>query len=104
MPETKLESSDASPGNPFTPAMELFRMIDPPSFISGRAFYTVNRVPRTLTLNVSSKPFSVIEPSGLLALLHLRLQRGYRYDLSLFSPSRTVDRDQLGCRHHHVRR
>ena len=53
------------PGNPVTPAIELFRMIDPPSFISGRAFCTVNKVPRTLTLNVSSKPFSVIEPSGL---------------------------------------
>ena len=53
------------PGNPFTPAIELFRMIYPPSFISGRAFCTVNKVPRTLTLNVSSKPFSVMEPSGL---------------------------------------
>ena len=55
------------PGNPFTPAIELFRMIDPPSFISGRAFCTVNKVPRTLTLNVSSNPFSVMEPSGLLS-------------------------------------
>ena len=54
--------------NPLTPA-ELFRMIDPPSFMSGIAFCTVKKAPQTLTLNVSSEPFSVMEPSGLLSSL-----------------------------------
>ena len=55
------------PGNPLTPALELFKMIDSAVLHKGRAFCTVNKVPRTLTLNVSSKPFSVMEPSGLLS-------------------------------------
>ena len=40
------------------------RTIDPPSFISGSAFCTVNRVPLTLVENILSNCSSVIDPSG----------------------------------------
>ena len=54
--------------NPLTP-VELFRMIDPPSFMSRYCIFTVKKAPQTLTLNVSSEPFSVMEPRGLLSSL-----------------------------------
>src|SRR5579862_4013070 len=49
---------------PFKAADEAVRMIEPPSFISGRAFCTVKSVPLTLPSNVLSKCSSVIAPSG----------------------------------------
>ena len=44
--------------------IEAFRMIDPPSVNSGKAFWTVKSSPLTLMPNSRSKCSSVISPSG----------------------------------------
>src|SRR5882724_5073254 len=49
---------------PLTLATEPLRMIEPPSFSSGKAFCTVNSVPLTLMLNSLSKCSSVTAPKG----------------------------------------
>jgi hypothetical protein len=43
---------DAEGGGSDAAAVEPVRMIDPPSLISGKAFWTVKRVPLTLTPKV----------------------------------------------------
>ena len=55
---------DAEGDVPFTLASEPFRIIEPPSFSSGKAFCTVNRVPLTLMPKSLSKCSSVIFPRG----------------------------------------
>src|SRR5437773_801809 len=55
------------PSRPLEPAIDAFRMIDPPSRRSGSAFCTVKSRPLTLLLNVVSKCSSVIAPSGASA-------------------------------------
>ena len=59
-------STDAIPlrDAPVVPVVEEFSTIADPSLSNGNAFCTVNRVPFTLVLNVSSKCCSVIWPSG----------------------------------------
>src|SRR6202040_2716016 len=53
-----------NPAVPLTLATEPLRMIEPPSFSSGKAFCTVKSVPLTLTLNSLSKCSSVTAPKG----------------------------------------
>src|SRR5207244_13380576 len=49
---------------PLTLATDQLRMIEPPSFSSGKVFCTVNSVPLTLMLNSLSKCSSVTAPKG----------------------------------------
>ena len=53
------------PAYPLRCAFEAMRMIEPPARIRGSAFWTVNSVPLTLRLSVSSTNFSEINPIGL---------------------------------------
>ena len=46
------------------PVVEPVRMIEPPAFISGSAFCTVNSVPFTFTVKTLSKLSSEILPRG----------------------------------------
>ena len=55
---------DAPPGEAAEEALEPVMRMEPPSLKSGRAFWTVNRVPRALSPNQVSNWASVISPSG----------------------------------------
>jgi hypothetical protein len=53
---------------PLELAMEAFRIMEPPSFISGNAFCTVKKRPFTLTLKCRSKFSSVTRPKSVTLL------------------------------------
>ena len=61
-PET--EEMYVQPWHALEVAIEPFMMIDPPSRISGRAFCTVNNVPRLFREKIVSNCSSLIVPNG----------------------------------------
>jgi hypothetical protein len=80
---------------PLTLATEPLRMIEPPSFSSGKAFWTVKSVPLTLMLNILSKCSSVTFRRGQIRQRR-RWRKRYRFALSPYRRSRRDDQGRPG--------